>query len=62
MSEDTKAKQLWKGDLLIGRCVHYPDGWRFLPNTCAHGSSRKGWPTPEAAIPRWAKKMNGELR
>lgn len=37
----------------LGTCVHYVDGWRFISNHQAHRSSRKFWPTWEAAVPRW---------
>ena len=29
-------------------------GWRFIPYDL-HMPSRRAWPTPEAALPRWAK-------
>lgn len=44
----------------LGFCV-YRDGWRFNSNVASHGPSRKAWATPEAAVPRWAKKRGGRL-
>lgn len=37
----------------IGTVHKETDGWRFIPWTDAHKPSRKGWPIPKAAIPRW---------
>lgn len=38
---------------VLGRVIQRPEGWRFIPNTCAHGPSRKPHPTFDACIPRW---------
>jgi hypothetical protein len=35
--------------LIAGHVVHYRDGWRFLPRLQCK-PSRKGWPTPDAAL------------
>jgi hypothetical protein len=39
-------------------------GWKWHPNTCSRASSRKNWPTPEAAIAatklvkeKWAREQ-----
>jgi hypothetical protein len=44
--------------LALGVVSHHRDGWRFLPLTSAHGSSRKGHKTWEAALPRWTGGLN----
>ncbi len=36
--------------LVVGRISKTPGGYRWLPFTSAQRSSRKDWPTPEAAI------------
>ena len=53
---------LTKNGLILGNLVSYPDGWRFLPQTDAHKPSRKAWPTPEAAIPRWARNLMDKIQ
>lgn len=42
--------------MLIGAINCNALGYKFLPFTCAHQPSRKRWPTPEAAVPRWVGK------
>jgi hypothetical protein len=49
---------IWAGDAILGTVVHYQDqGYRFIPRTDAHKPSSKAWPTPQAAIPQWARKL-----
>lgn len=43
--------------LQVGTVYKDIDGWRFTPWTDAHKPSRKGWPTPKSAIPRWVGKF-----
>ena len=37
-------------ELTIGVVLEKRDGWRFNPTLIQWGRSRKGWPTPEAAV------------
>jgi hypothetical protein len=39
---------------VIGAFAQQGIGWRFIPYD-QHMPSRRAWPTPEAALPRWAK-------
>lgn len=39
--------------LALGVATRARDGWRFMPFTSSHKSSRKGHKTWEAALPRW---------
>ena len=48
---------------IVGFIVYYSiwDGWTFISNTSARGNGRKYHPSPEAAIPRWCKRMGATL-
>ena len=48
---------LMAGTLKLGQIVKGCDGYRFLPATSVHKPSRKEWPTPDACIPAWARRM-----
>ena len=54
-------KVITKTGLQLGHVTKDPTGYRFLPATCAHKPSRKGWPKPSQCIPAWARKMGGRM-
>jgi hypothetical protein len=39
----------WPAGLLLGSVRLHRDGWRFVP-AFQRSPSRRGWPTPEAAL------------
>lgn len=41
--------------LSLGVCAHSPCGWKFISHLSAHNGSRRFWPSPEDAVPRWAR-------
>ena len=43
---------------IIGFCVEYRDGWRFMPNMCSRKPSKKSHATWEKCIPRWTGHPN----
>ena len=61
MTETTDTLHLVCGTGLLGRCVHYRDGWRFLPNVSGRKGSRRARPTAHDCIPRWAFKASTHL-
>lgn len=54
---DGKTVKTHDGKLVLGHCTENRLGWRFLPMTSTHKSSRKSWPTLESCIPAWAKNV-----
>lgn len=47
--------------ILLGTIFENSQGWRFIPNISGRATSRKAWPTANAAIPRWAFSRSTEL-
>lgn len=52
---------LVKGNVLIGSCIWYLDGWRFHPNMDSHKPSRKAWNSANDCIPKWAFDQSDEF-
>ncbi len=46
---------------ILGRLTYHRDGWRFLP-AFQRAPSRRGWPTPDAALKTYRIRLNGEAR
>jgi hypothetical protein len=46
---------------LLGRAVHYPQGWLFLSNVSAHKNGRVHRETAVDCIPRWAADQADEI-
>lgn len=46
------------GSATVGYIRPHPQGgFKFISHSAGHGSSRKGHPTPDAAIPDWVKRL-----
>lgn len=44
-----------KNKQIVGVFQENANGWKFIPMSAAHTPSRKSWPSPEKALPIWAK-------
>lgn len=44
-----------KNKQIVGVFQENANGWKFIPMSAAHTPSRKRWPSPEKALPSWAK-------
>ena len=50
-----------KSKRLLGSCVEYIDGWRFIPAVTSRKTSRKAWSSAVEAIPKWAFDVADDL-
>lgn len=53
----TTALRVYANNVVLGNVIARPDGYVFNPKLPHRRVSTKRWPTPEAAIPAWAKQM-----
>lgn len=54
---DGQTVKTHDGKLILGHVSKNSFGWTFIPACAGRRSSRNSWPTPEAAIPAWAKRV-----
>jgi hypothetical protein len=57
MSREKTLVVIREDGAFIGRCVHYPKGWLFIPHNAAHRPGRRYRPDANSCVPSWAKKM-----